>query len=488
MAVHRWERRSAGGGSCSTARGRARGCWSGASAAAGRGRRRLAASVLDPLSIPKYVTPLVIPPAMPRSRSLRRRSRAGRIDYYEIAVREFRPAHPAGRAWGWSRPGSGATDRSNHPASFNYPAFTIEADWGRPVRVKWINGLVDSRAATSARTCWRSTRRCTGPTRPAARRGRDGHGSDHAPYRGPVPIVTHLHGGHSTRGERRLPRGLVSAQARNIPAGYARTGSLYQQLPGQGPARARPGVDARQRGLSVRQRSTRHDDVVPRPHARHDPRQRLRRTGRLLPAARRPRRRGRRDAPGSGAGARRPAGARLLRDPDRDPGPLLHRRRLAVLSRQPRLLRGPRPVPAADPVHARPGLRRRERRRADLEPRVLRQRDRRQRRHLALARRAAAALSLPLSERLQLALPDPADVQRAAVLADRQRGRLPAGAGRAARAAARPGRARRRDRRLHERPARKRDHPATTSVRTSRSAAASPASTSSRPTRRRPGR
>ena len=51
--------------------------------------------------------------------------------------------------------------------------------------------------------------------------------------------------------------------------------------------------------------------------------------------------------------------------------------------------------------------------------------------HLAVARRPAAALPLPLSERLQLALPDPADVQRAAVLADRQRGRLPAGAGRA---------------------------------------------------------
>ena len=30
----------------------------------------------------------------------------------------------------------------NHPGSFDHPAFTIEADWGRPVRVKWINRLV----------------------------------------------------------------------------------------------------------------------------------------------------------------------------------------------------------------------------------------------------------------------------------------------------------------------------------------------------------
>ena len=48
----------------------------------------IAASVLDPRSIPKYVTPLVIPPAMPRSQSLPGKPRAG-IDYYEIAVREF---------------------------------------------------------------------------------------------------------------------------------------------------------------------------------------------------------------------------------------------------------------------------------------------------------------------------------------------------------------------------------------------------------------
>src|SRR5215208_6724142 len=48
-----------------------------------------AGGVLDPLSIPKYVTPLVIPPAMPRTRNLRQR-RASSVDYYEIAVREFR--------------------------------------------------------------------------------------------------------------------------------------------------------------------------------------------------------------------------------------------------------------------------------------------------------------------------------------------------------------------------------------------------------------
>ena len=254
-------------------------------------------------------------------------------------------------------------------------------------------------------------RRRAGPRRarkrpgPLPRAGADRHPPPRRPQHG---------------GERRLPRGLVSASCAQYPGGVCQDGLLLSHLPGPGPGQASSGLDARKRGLPIRERPARDDDVVPRPHARDDARQRLRRAGRLLPDARRTGRRGRWDAPRPGAGARRSAGPRLLRDPDRNPGPLLQRRRLVVLSRQPRLLRGPRPVPAADPVHARPGLRRAERRRANLEPRVLRQRDRRQRRHLARARGPAAALPLPPSERLRLALPDPADGQRPAVLADRQ--------------------------------------------------------------------
>ena len=88
---------------------------------------------LDLQSIPKYVTPLVIPPEMPRT------SR-GRVDYYEIAVRQFEqqilPADlPSTTVWSYGS--------VNHPGTFNYPAFTIEANYHRPVRIKWINELVD---------------------------------------------------------------------------------------------------------------------------------------------------------------------------------------------------------------------------------------------------------------------------------------------------------------------------------------------------------
>jgi len=105
------------------------------------------------------------------------------------------------------------------------------------------------------------------------------------------------------------------------------------------------------------------------------------------------------------------------------------------------------------------GLRRPERCRADPQPGVLRQHDGRQRAHLALARRAAAAVPLPAPERLQLARSDAAPVESHAVLADRKRGRVPAGADRGEAAPARPGRAGGRDHGLLGRPRRDRDHP-----------------------------
>ena len=186
-----------------------------------------AGRVLDPLSIPKYVTPLVIPPAMPRTGALPR-GRVNGIDYYEIAVRQFRqqilpasmPLEPT-RVWSYGS--------VNHPRSFNYPAFTIEAGWRRPVRVKWINGLVKPSGAFRPHLLpIDQTLHWANP--PGGRRGRDGHGSDQAPYRGPVPIVTHLHGGHSTEESDGYAEAWYLPAAKDIPGGYARTGSLYQEF------------------------------------------------------------------------------------------------------------------------------------------------------------------------------------------------------------------------------------------------------------------
>jgi hypothetical protein len=67
------------------------------------------------------------------------RTSHGRVDYYEIAVRQFEqqilPADlPPTTVWSYGS--------VNHPGTFNYPAFTIEADYHRRVRIRWINELV----------------------------------------------------------------------------------------------------------------------------------------------------------------------------------------------------------------------------------------------------------------------------------------------------------------------------------------------------------
>src|SRR4029453_18360497 len=43
--------------------------------------------ILDPSQIDKYVSPPVVPPAMPRTARLHRRGRV--VDYYAIGVRQF---------------------------------------------------------------------------------------------------------------------------------------------------------------------------------------------------------------------------------------------------------------------------------------------------------------------------------------------------------------------------------------------------------------
>ena len=174
----------------------------------------------------------------------------------------------------------------------------------------------------------------------AGRDSRPTFTSTPGPYRGPVPIVTHLHGAHISRGERRLPRGVVPARRANIPAGYATVGLLLRPVQGRGrdsrsgsawaPGTAMFQYPNDQRATTLWFHS--HELGMTR-------RQRLRRPGRLLPAARR---RVRPAAPASCPARpprRRPAGHPLLRDPAGHPGPVVQRRRLAVLPDQPRLLR-----------------------------------------------------------------------------------------------------------------------------------------------------
>jgi bilirubin oxidase len=183
---------------------------------------------LDPTSIDQYVAALVVPPAMPRTSRLRRRGRKD-VDYYEIAVRQFDqqilpPGMPPTTVWSYGS--------KNHPATFNYPAFTIEARHNRPVRVKWINGLVDGDGRYLPHLLpVDPTLHWANP--PGGQGGRDStprFNGTPGPYTGPVPIVTHLHGGESQQESDGYPEAWYLPDAANIPAGYASVGSKYAKF------------------------------------------------------------------------------------------------------------------------------------------------------------------------------------------------------------------------------------------------------------------
>ena len=115
---------------------------------------------------------------------------AGAIDYYEIAARQMRAADPAGGIPRHHDLGLRLDQSQRH---FHTPAPTFEARQGRVTRVKWINGLVNGSGSYRRHLLpIDQTLHWANPPGP-----RDGMGMDPAPYRGPVPLVTHLHGGHT---------------------------------------------------------------------------------------------------------------------------------------------------------------------------------------------------------------------------------------------------------------------------------------------------
>ena len=100
---------------------------------------------LDPLSVSKFQTPMLIPPVMPKADKLN--SKMGpNVDYYEISMKQFPqqilPAPlPTTTVWGY---GATSADKKKGLQLHNAPSLTIEAQAGKPVRVKWINDLVDA--------------------------------------------------------------------------------------------------------------------------------------------------------------------------------------------------------------------------------------------------------------------------------------------------------------------------------------------------------
>lgn len=197
---------------------------------------------LNPNTIPKYVTPLVIPPVMPTNVP----------NSYNIAVREFKQQILPGGIWNsinnrndkfnatriWSY---GPADdplpkvAPDPNSGFNYPAYTIETISNVPVDVRWINGLVDEKGkylnhllpvdqtvhwANPPMDCRDGTVRT------------DCSGTSDDLYEGPVPIVTHLHGAHVDPHSDGYPEAWWLPAANNIPKGYATSGTIFDDADG----------------------------------------------------------------------------------------------------------------------------------------------------------------------------------------------------------------------------------------------------------------
>ena len=186
---------------------------------------------LDPLSVPKYETSLLIPPVMPKADTIVRRGQT--VDYYEISMKQFSqqilPAPlPATTVWGY-----GAV-KSASPSGLllhNAPSLTIEAQADRPLRVKWINDLKDADGDYLPHLLpVDQTLHWANP--PGGNKDRDTRPTfteTPDPYEGPVPIVTHVHGAVGVADD---SDGYAEAwylpAAKNIPPGYARNGTWFR--------------------------------------------------------------------------------------------------------------------------------------------------------------------------------------------------------------------------------------------------------------------
>jgi hypothetical protein len=241
---------------------------------------------LDPVRVPKYRTRLLIPPVMPRAGTIA--MPGGKpVDYYEISMKQIcqqiLPAGlPATTVWGY---GAVKAQSKRGLLLHNAPSLTIEAQYNRPVQVKWINDLVDENGhflphllPVDPTLHWANPRGGA-----VGRDSRPTFTSTPARYTGPVPIVTHAHGAVDVGDE---SDGYAEAwflpAADDIPSGYATEGTWYDFFSRKAAARFGVTWGIRVRDLPVPQPWARGDHVVPRPCARHDPAERVRRPGRLL--------------------------------------------------------------------------------------------------------------------------------------------------------------------------------------------------------------
>jgi FtsP/CotA-like multicopper oxidase with cupredoxin domain len=197
----------------------------------------IAGGDLDPLVVPKFVTPLLIPPVMPKAGTVKLTGGAN-ADYYEISMRQItQQILPAGlpptTVWGY---GAVKSASKRGLLRHNAPSLTIEAQGNRPVRVKWINELTDANGdylphllPVDPTLHWANP-----PGGTMHRDTRPELATTPGPYTGPVPMVAHVHGSAGVGDE---SDGYAEAwylpAAGDIPAGHADRGTWYDFFAGK---------------------------------------------------------------------------------------------------------------------------------------------------------------------------------------------------------------------------------------------------------------
>ena len=199
---------------------------------------------LDPLTIPKYVTPLVIPPVL--------HDDGGAPTNVEVALRQIEQqvlpptdinGNPLPRTplWAYGDPAN--------PATFNNPGFTIEVTKDTMTTVTWRNELVDANNTylphiiqdAAGTPLVDQTLHWANPAQAECADGSfrtDCRGISDQPYSGPVPMVVHVHGAHVGPGSDGYPEAWWLPAANNIPAGYATEGRFFKSANGADTANA----------------------------------------------------------------------------------------------------------------------------------------------------------------------------------------------------------------------------------------------------------
>jgi FtsP/CotA-like multicopper oxidase with cupredoxin domain len=214
---------------------------------------------LDALAIARFRTPLLVPPVMPRAGTIVQRG-GKNVDYYEISVRQLSqqmlpPGMPPTTVWGYGPIVSGSRRGT---VVHNAPSLTIEAQVGRPVRVRWVNELVDESGAFLPHLlAVDPTLHWANP--PGGETGRDTRpvlDAPPEPYHGPVPMVVHVHGAVGVGDE---SDGYAEAwflpAASNLPDGYARAGTWHGFFAAKAAAKGitAPGASSWEPGTMVAQ-------------------------------------------------------------------------------------------------------------------------------------------------------------------------------------------------------------------------------------------